>query len=212
MRISSEKTIFSDDVINSSIKADKLFWLTNSSKNRNIEKHLLIIKKLSEKHKNSGTLTKELQNFYQKIYKRKSLKNIEVLVSIITDIAFRNPRTYNISISILGKIISTLDDENKKLIIKKVEQKIKKLPNTEIVDLWLQRLTLKFDDPKEYQGILSKKIKESSEKIWNSDWLNDDFQKILNETKIINEEEIEKMDKYPDLDEVSLFESKTDYY
>jgi hypothetical protein len=53
MRINSEKTIFSNDVIGSSIKADKLFWLTNSSRNWNITKHLLIIKELSEKYRNS---------------------------------------------------------------------------------------------------------------------------------------------------------------
>jgi hypothetical protein len=214
MRISSEKTIFSNDVINSSIKADKLFWLTNSSKNWNIEKHLLIIKKLSEKYKNSGTLEKELQNFYKKIYNRKKLKNINVLISIITDIAFKNPRTYPISISILGKFISTIDEngEAKKEYISKVENKIKKLPNTEIVDLWLQRFTLKFDKDKEFQGNLSKKITDKSQEIWNSDWLNDDLKKILKETEIINQMEIEKMDEYPKLEEISLFESKTNYY
>ncbi len=213
MRISSEKTIFSDDVINSSIKADKLFWLTNSSKNWNTEKHLLIIKKLSEKYRNSGTLEKELQKFYKKIYNRKKLKNINVLISIITNIAFKNPRTYPISVSILGKFVSTIEEnsENKKEYISKVERKIKKLPNTEIVDLWLQRFTVKFDENKEYQGNLSKKITDKSQEIWNSDWLNDDLKNILNKIDIINREEIKKMDEYPNLDEVSLFESKTSY-
>lgn len=212
MRISSEKTIFSDDVINNSIKADKLFWLTNSSKNWNIEKHLLIIKKLSEKYKNSGTLEKELQSFYRKIYNKKNFKNSVVLISIITDIAFKNPRTYPISISILGKFISSIkNNENKKENISKVEKKIKKLPNTEVVDLWLQRLTVKFDKEKKYQGNLSKKITYKFQTVWNSDWLNNNLKRILNETEIIDREEIKKMDKYPNLDEVSLFESKNYY-
>ncbi len=105
------------------------------------------------------------------------------------------------------------DDSNQNKIenILKVENKIKKLPNTEIVDLWLQRFTVKFDEAKEYQGKLSKKITNKSQEIWNSDWLNDDLKKILKEVEIIDREEIEKMDEYPNLDEVSLFESKTSY-
>jgi hypothetical protein len=59
---------------------------------------------------------------------------------------------------------------------------------------------------------LSKKIEIVDRKIWNSDWLNNDLQEIINETSIINEEEIEKMDEYPNLDEIALFESKTNYY
>ena len=212
MRISPEKTLFSNDVISSSIKTDKLFWLTNNSKNWNVEKHLLIIKKLSDKYKNSGTLEKELQNFYKKIYNIKNFRNIEVLISIITDIAFNNPRKYPISVSILGKLISSLkNDGSKKDNIAKVKNKIKKLPNTEVVDLWLQRLTLKFDSEKKYQGGLSNKVTDESQEIWNSDWLNDDMKKILNKTEVINRKEIEKMNEYPNLDETFLFESKTNY-
>jgi len=212
MRISSEKTIFSTDVINNSIKADKLFWLANKTKNENIGKQLLIIKDLSDKYKNSGTLETELRDFYKKIYKINNFNNIEVLISIITDIAFNNPRTYPISISILGKFISTLKKEEKKEIITKVEKKINKLPNTEIVDLWLQRLTLKFDENKQYHGSLNKKVMNKSQKVWNSDWLNDEFKKVLNETEIINKKEIKEMDEYPNLDDISLFESKAGYY
>jgi hypothetical protein len=112
----------------------------------------------------------------------------------------------------LGKLISALDIKDKESIIEKVAKKIKKLPNTEVLDLWLQRLTLKFDKTKEYEGELSKKIEIADTKIWNSDWLNDDIQKIINETSIINKEEIEKMDEYPHLDETALFESKNNYY
>ncbi|MCG2687507.1 reverse transcriptase, partial [Candidatus Parcubacteria bacterium] len=94
----------------------------------------------------------------------------------------------------------------------KVEKKIKKLPNTEVVDLWLQRLTLKFDSEKKYQCRLNKKVINESQEIWNSDWLSDTLKTILNEIEIVNKKEIEEMDEYPNLNDVSLFESKTNYY
>jgi len=212
MKINSEKTVFSNDIINSSIKEDKLFWLTYNSQNSDIEKHLLIIKNLSDKYKNSGILVKELQDFYQKIYKQTNFRNIKVLISIITDIAFNNPRTYPISASILGKFISTLKKEDKKDTIEKIEKKFKKLPNTEILDLWLQRLTLKFDPKKEYQSKLAKKVIDDSQEIWNSKWLNKDIRKVIKETTIVDNEKIEKMDEYPNIDEVSMFFSKTNYF
>ncbi len=206
MRINPEKTYFSEDIISNSIKADKLFWLTNSSKNWNIEKHLLIIRELSQKYRNSGTLVKELQSFYKKIHSRKEFHNVEVLISIITDIAFKNPRTYPASVSIIGKLIASLDDKDKKEIIEKIENKFNKLPNTELIDLWLQRLTLKFDSSKEYACKLSKKIKNPNNEVWNSEWLNGKLKQIISKTSIINHSEIESMDAYPCPDEFLLFE------
>ena len=70
MKISSEKTVFSDDVINSSIKSDKLFWRENLEWMKsidgkiqgkciytnvgNLQTELLIIRRFSLKNSNSG--------------------------------------------------------------------------------------------------------------------------------------------------------------
>lgn len=45
--------------------------------------------------------------------------------------------------------------------------------------------------------------------IWNSDWLNADFQKLPNETSIIDEQIIEQIEKVIASKEVEIF--KTDY-
>ena len=279
MRISSEKTHFSDDVIVSSIKKDKLFWLmnkpneysftnfektyfsdnaigssikkdkenslmneTNESSttnsegfcsieevfvstiekeklcsrmnktyDRGITKSLLIIKNLSEQFPNSGTLARELQGFYKKIHGLNYVGNIEVSISIITDIAYKNPRAYPISVSIIGKFISLVDDvEEKKSFIEKVEKKIKRLPNTELLSLWLQRLTLKFDPKKPYQGKLSEKVINENIEVWDSSWLNNNMQNIINQT-VVDKQYIESMDEYPNKEEISLFNNDYQY-
>lgn len=228
MRISSEKTIFSDDIISNSIKPDKLYWRNNLEwakltdckvveksmilDSGNLQSELLVLNNFSLKYPNSGTLEKELQNYYIKIWNKKRFKDADVLVSIVTDIAFKNPRTYPISISILGKIISTFDNEKKLKVIGQVESKIKKLPNTEVLDLWLQRLTIKFNKHKNFLGRLNKKAIGQNEVVWNSDWLDNKFKKLINDIEIIDNEEIKKMDLYPSLDEILMFERKTNYY
>jgi len=214
MRLNTEKTRSSNDVIHSSIKADKLFWLTNGRIRRNFEKQLLIIYDLSKKHPNSGTLAKELHNFYRRIAKPKKInQNLEVLVSILVNIAFKNPRTYPIISAILSKILSLLENKKEKeIIINKIQKRFQRLPNTEHLDLWLQRITLKIEDSFSYRGKLCEKVKDNSVKIWNSVWLNDDFNKIISSAEIIDREEIKNMQPVISDAEVSLFEQKNYYY
>ncbi len=208
MRLNTEKTFNSDDVISSSIKPDKLFSLIHCAHGTTDSKKLLAIRELSIKYKNSGTLVRELESFYQSILTRKKFgDHIKVLVSIVTDIAIRNPRTYPIAISIIGKVIDTLDDHKVKIkIIETVEKKIKRMPNTEIVDLWLQRLTIKFQPDKHYSGKLTKKVIDKNTIIWNSEWLTKRLRSKIESIGIVNYKEIECMPDYPDPSEVSLFE------
>lgn len=214
MRLSHEKTKHSNDVIDSSIKSDKLFWIEKSAKNYNLEKQLLILHSLSKKYPNSGTLMRELQKFFSKIEKRKTItQNIDVLISILLSITFKNPRTYPISSAILSKLLFFIKKEkSQKEMIRKIKTKFKKLPNTEHLDLWLQRITLKMDENIEYQGSLSKKISDDSIEIWNSDWLKDDFKQIISSVEIIDKEEIKNMHALISNEEVAVFEQKNNYY
>lgn len=94
MRINPDKTSYSYDIINSSIKKDKIYYLLNSYRNNNLQKYLLILKNFADKFPNSGTLLKELSHFYKKIYFQKKFSESIILISIIVDIISKNPRTY----------------------------------------------------------------------------------------------------------------------
>ncbi|NYT28078.1 MAG: RNA-directed DNA polymerase [Candidatus Thiodubiliella endoseptemdiera] len=64
MRLNDEKTIFSDDVVNSSIKPDKLHQIVNNYQNHtDVKKQLLVIKNLADNYPNSGALNVALNNF-----------------------------------------------------------------------------------------------------------------------------------------------------
>lgn len=211
MRLNAQKTLITNNVVRDSIKPDKLYWLSAQKRTRNLQEHLLLIHELSNKFPNSGSLTKALTKFFNRIKNINEYKqNIEVLISILVDIAYKNPKTYPIASAILSKLLSLIEKaEAQEVILKAIFTKFDKIPNTGHIKLWLQRITIKIDRNKKYDEALCEKVNDKSVKIWNSDWLNSEFQKLLSETSIIDEEVIEKINKVIDSKEVELF--KSDY-
>lgn len=105
MRLNSQKTFLSVDVITDAVKPDKLYWNQQKNSTENIQKHLLLIHDLALKFPNSGSVVKALQQFYEKVEKIGEIENCRVLISIIVDIAYKNSRTYPIAVAILSKLI-----------------------------------------------------------------------------------------------------------
>ncbi len=211
MRLNSQKTTNSNDIINSSIKPDRLFWIENKTYSRNSQEQLLILHQLSKKYPNSGTLLKELNNFSKRTIKPTG--KIEPLISILMSIVFRNPRIYPAASNILSKFLNLLTEDKKIRILKKIQTRFEKLPNTEYLDLWLQRITLKIPNFEyEHESKLCKKVSDDSVEIWNSNWLETKFKEKIFETGIIDEKEIEKMEPVISSEETDIFGIGDSYY
>lgn len=211
MRINTQKTLVSTNIVQDSIKPDKLFWLITEKNTTTLQKHLLLLNQLANKFTNSGSLTKGLTTFYSRIKSiAETNENIKVLISIIVDIAYSNPRTYPISSAILSKLLSLLETEQERTeILKSIKAKFEKIPNTGSLQIWLQRITIKIDRAIEYKEKLCEKVINKEVEIWNSEWLKLDLQKIINEEDVINEEIIQQINQIIDSKEVELF--KTNY-
>ena len=169
MKLNSEKTLVSENIIESSLKPDKLYWIKNKRIPTSFLDYLLLILSLSEKFPNSGTLIIELNNFYNKIISLTKVNiEIPILVSILIDITFKNPRTYPISTAILSKLFSlTNSNFMKHHILSLIEKKFDKIPNTGHLQIWLQRLTLLLDKDKIYNEKVCMKVLDSNIPIWN---------------------------------------------
>jgi RNA-directed DNA polymerase len=195
MRLSPEKTKASDNIIKNSIKADKRYWIANKRKTESKQKWLIQLFLLSEQFPNSGTLDTQMKEFlkFLKKSKRKDF-NIETLISIVTDIAFRNPRVSSTSIAILSLLIKQIESSNeKKDILLRIKSKFSLIPNSAFLKVWLQRLYLKIDDSIEYDEILCKKVLDEKQEIWNTEWLNPSLKKIINTTPIVKREKLIKI-------------------
>lgn len=207
MKLNSDKTVTSDNVLKSSLKKDKLYWIENKRNGKDVLENIQILHLLADRFPNSGTLVKELQNIYDHLQSKKSIiQNTFVLISYIVDIAFKNPRAYSICAAILSKLISFIDKKDKKLqIFSKIKDKFKKIPNTGLLEVWLQRISIKVDTGVVFDERLCQIVAGDSVEIWNSNWLKKDFRLLINKTSIVDNNTIRTLDEIIDPDEVSLF-------
>lgn len=213
MRLNAQKTFVSNNVVQDSIKADKLYWLRNKRNTKNLQENLLLIHFISQQFPNSGTLNKSLNEFFNRIKNIKETKqNVAVIISILIDIAYKNPKTYPISAAILSKLLNLIQaKEKQKKILLSITKRFKKIPNTGHLQIWLQRITLKIDNQITYEEKLCKKVIDSSTPIWNSDWLNVELKNIISQEAIVDVKILEEINKVIESKEVELFDSKTIY-
>lgn len=217
LKLHSQKTLNYNNVIYGSIKQDKISWLIEKSYVKTIQKELLILHNFSKDFSNSGVLLKELQNILKKVNKQtktnkkkekfKKKENLEVLISIVTDIAYSNPRTYSIAMAFLSKLFDLLDDINKvECIVNKISKKFETIPNTGHMKIWLQRAIIKSDIDIEFREDICQVISGCTTiSLWKNDWLPPKYKKIIEDNSIYDEVEFNNMDTIINIDEVKIF-------
>ena len=206
LKLNPQKTKTSDQVIGSSIKEDKSDWLFRKQYGKNLREHLLIIHDHSMKHPNAGSSLVSLNKYYKRLRKRERYSSPLPLISIVVDIAFHNPRNYPICFAILSKLISFLDDEqSKQETIEKIQKKFSTLPNTEHMQIWLQRISLRFPPGKDFGAPLCRLVNKKTKAPWNSEWLQEDLQKIIDESQVIDQGKLEELSPIIPIEEVELF-------
>ena len=205
LRLNTQKTLITQDLINDSIKPDKLYYLLNDYKQLektdcgyNLQKHLLRINKLSLEHPNSGSLQKSMSYFFKRICRWKNNElfkenDSRVLLSILTNIAYNNPKVYREYVAIVSKILSLEEETIKKDCIKNLIEKFSHLPNVGMLEIWLQRLTIKENVGKEYKEPICKYAAGLEKNIWNVDWLKSDFKKVIDSISCIDKVKIENL-------------------
>ncbi len=211
LKLNINKTNTSDQIIKSSIKPDKFYWLFQKQKDQDLQKHLLIIYQLSMLYPNSGSLLKPLDDYCQRLQNTKNINcSAHVLVSIIVDIAFKNPNTYSRAAAIIRRLIDFVDD--KEDVLNKIFEKFKKIPHTEYLEIWLQRLTLApslkdvLHNKMRYESEICKLVDEKKARIWNSEWITDTTIKAeVDRQDIIDRLAVKNLPDQIKLNEVSLF-------
>lgn len=209
-KLNSQKTFISDNIVSDVIKPDKLYWNESKQSEKSLQKHLFLLHALGEKHPNSGSLMTALTKFLEdRVYPIKIFKeeNSKVLVSVLVDIAYKNPRTYPVITAILSKILSLeINTSTVKEILNSIERKFDKLPNVGHLQVWLQRLTINQEREKNYPEKLCQKVTDNNIKIWNFDWItHNSLKKIIENNPIIDEQEIEEIERIIEPNEVKIF-------
>lgn len=220
LQINSSKTVLSEDVVESSIKKDKLFFLINTpiykgneSVFNTLQQELLFILQFSRLYPNSGTLNKLLNKFL-KILEMKEFSHDEIkenahaLSAIVVEIAMNSPKTHNLIVSILSRFLSELNSpKDQAQLIKNIYKKFSRLPNTGYLDIWMQRLTYFMENQPDYKEPICKIVRgDELVSLWNNKWLKDELIKDFPSYSIYVSSLKEDVSPVIRLDEVSVFD------
>lgn len=188
MKMNAGKTSETSDIIAASIKSEKMEEIYTAPIRHSYQKAAMRIFLLSKKYPNAGLVAKNLTDYFDSIqgrrFRRSSEKiDYEVLVAIITMVAYYSPKYMPQVASIISRLIENSQEKlDRKTILEKIVKKFGNVPNTEFIDLWLQRIT-SADDIKRHA--FSSPITKvavgacNNSELWNSEWLNEETKNII---------------------------------
>lgn len=207
LHLNSAKTETSNAVIQASIKRDKLAWLCKKQGEKLLQHHLLILHQHGVEFPNSGSLFRGLVALRKRIDRAKKIGSIQVLVSILADIAYRSPRTYPQFAALLSRLLDFVSDAyDKYTLLRKIQTKFSRIPNTNYMEIWLQRIALPLGLDMEFAEPLCKHAAGQKEiQIWNSQWIGCKTLKDIMQIPIVDYEKIQEMKTIIPADEVELF-------
>ena len=226
LKLRSDKTILSNDIIKSTIKKDKMEWLSSNRRTNGINNQLLVLYNFSLTNINSGTLIPELLRIFRNL-ERKVLddkkkekflehENIYSIIGIVVNIAYQNPKIYPAAFGILSMALLLLKERESKKdvedIAKKIKNKFQKIHNHGLIDIWLQRMAFKLDfidlelKEKMCRLVSASEVEKRNEVgIWNNEWLKKEIIDVFDEKLIIDQKVIDEMPTGVGSKEVSIF-------
>lgn len=195
LRPNTDKTTAGKGLIDASFKSDKLYGLLVPKVENNFAKRLMQIHQISEKYPNSGQVSRMLNSLHDDMYTKlvKSKGTLEhyekpkVMISILVDMSARNPRFYNIISAIISLLLNQLKDKVE--LSNVVHERLRNLPNTSLLDIWLQRAVYKYNPGAEYDEALTKVPVDHDGhplNIWNNDWLVEAMQQTISNSQIVD--------------------------
>lgn len=172
LKLNVSKTTSAQAVIGSSIKADKCEWIRNRQRDRNLQKHLLLIHGHGTNFPNAGSLIVALDEFYKRLLPLKSVENPMQLISITIDIGYNSPRCFPACAAVVSKLLSMLPTKAEKLgAVARIRKKLDQLPNNGHLEVWLQRISHYFDPTLTYGEKLCGLVEGKRVDLWNNSWI-----------------------------------------
>lgn len=219
MRLGVAKTFINTNVVEGSIKPDKLAGIDlqdlGEANAKTIQKQLLRLHSFGRRYPNSGALRRLLGELHTKVIEQKTRPDdLQVQVAIATDIAVTSPLTFPAVAGILSHMISLAPTEKKSELWDKVYKKMSRVPYNGYLEVWLQRVTkpkavgIEYDSEEKICSIVNGKAIE----LWNNSWIgNKNLISALDSSKIIVKDAANSSEVMTP-EEVELFKSNAWQY
>ena len=212
MRLGVSKTFACNNVVEGSVKPDKLAGIElqdlGISNAKTIQKQLLRLHAFGQRHPNSGALRRLVGEFHTKVAKQtEPPDDLDVQVAIATDIGLVSPSTFPAVAGILSRLISLAPMDEKAGLWIKVRKKMSRVPYNGYLEVWLQRvitpkaLGLTFDSNEPLCQI----VNGLTPSLWDCTWISNNALKgAIDVSKLIVSEASEASEVI-EPDEVELF-------
>ena len=211
MRLNSSKTRVSDDIVLDSVKRDKLSWLAieNNFKNLTLEKRLLLLYEHATRFPNGGSIMKPLTDLHAEFDEIRFIGIEQTLacIAIMVELAYRNPKCYQMCMALLAKLVSRLDPVEREHAALGVLEKFSHLPNTGYLQIWLQRILLPCKIRLGYTERLCQVVEDPFVDVWEQGWLDKDkeLKSTMAVANIVDYKQIGNLQPTMSNDDVNIF-------
>lgn len=177
LSLNSAKTKAYSDIVANSIKKDKVKILQKNIPLKTRE-YLIALKDHSIDFPNSGSLVKKLSEYYDFLKEQKEINHVDVLISIVVDLIYRNPRVCAVGFAVLSLLIekSKNSEDVKDNILLRIHNKFKKQVKTGYHEIWQQRLSLTKKPLNEKVCVAVNSVIDNSstgtESLWSLEFIN----------------------------------------
>jgi RNA-directed DNA polymerase len=193
MKLGVSKTLLSKNVVEGSIKSDKLAGIDlqdlGYANAKTIQKQLLRLHSFGQRFPNSGALRRLVSEFHAKITEQtEKPDDLEVQVAIAADIGFVSPATFPAIAGILSHLISLASNDEKLQLWTKVRKKMARVPYNGYLEIWLQRVTQPkaVGIPFKSDERICRIVNGETPDLWNNEWIaNDDLKDALQVSKVV---------------------------
>ncbi len=193
MKLGVSKTFLSRNVVDGSIKPDKLAGIDlqdlGDANAKTIQKQLLRLHSFGQRFPNSGALRRLVGEFHTKISEETERPDdLEVQVAIAADIGFVSPSTFPAAAGILSHLISLTSSEEKSWLWTKVRRKMARVPYNGYLEIWLKRVTqpravgIPFASDEPICKIVNGEVLD----LWENGWIaSNDLRNAIETSKIV---------------------------
>lgn len=212
MRLGVAKTFLSRNVVEGSVKPDKLAGIElqdlGEASAKTIQKQLLRLHSFGQRFPNSGALRRLVGEFHAKIYNQTDPPaDLSVLVAIATDIAYVSPTTFPAVAGILSHLISLAPNDKKGQMWNQVRGKMARVPYNGYLEIWLQRVTRPKAVGVEFKSneSICRIVDGDTPTVWESDWISSGALKTALDVRTIIVGKVDEAKEVVQPEEIQLF-------
>lgn len=211
MRLGPAKTTDEKNLIVGAVKKDKIQALKLPTRQKTLQKKLLVIHDFCIMHSGAGALKFLLSEFIKElehngVSKRLERENSIVLIAILMDIGAISPNVFPAVATATSMILNHLGQKRRREAFSLILEKTKRIPNNGYLEIWLQRIAVANKIEFLSSEMMCRLLEPKGNSLWNFDWIKtDDLRKRLEGYSIINHVEIDTLKPYIERSEFDAF-------